>query len=109
LREIAAHDDDYVGSLAFAPDGRAVLSGGFVDGTAKLWNVSTGALIRTFKEDGISEIGPVASRAMGAASSPGRETASDFGMSPAASSSTASGPAPAKFNPLLSRRTAAPR
>lgn len=38
-------------SVAYAPDGRFVLSGGY-DGAVKLWDVATGQLVRTFGDDG---------------------------------------------------------
>jgi chemotaxis response regulator CheB len=46
IRTFAGHSE-YVGSVAFAPDGRTALSGSG-DRTLKLWDVASGKVIRTF-------------------------------------------------------------
>jgi len=43
------HTDD-VNSVAFSPNGEYALSGS-EDGTLKMWEISTGREIRTFKKD----------------------------------------------------------
>jgi predicted amidohydrolase len=40
---------DWIGSLAFSPDGQTLASGSD-DGTVKLWDVTTGQAVRTFSE-----------------------------------------------------------
>jgi len=53
------HDDtnhnNTVNSVAFSPDGERALSGSD-DGTMKLWNMSTGQLIRTFDPSGVNSV-----------------------------------------------------
>ena len=48
-RTLVAHSD-VVSSLAFSPDGRLVASGS-QDGTIKLWDVGTGKVLRTLKDE----------------------------------------------------------
>ncbi|MEO8664147.1 MAG: T9SS type A sorting domain-containing protein [Ignavibacteria bacterium] len=45
IRTLAGHDGGTI-SLKFTPDGQYLVSGGH-DGNVKIWNVSTGALVRT--------------------------------------------------------------
>jgi serine/threonine protein kinase len=44
---LAAHNAS-VGSIAFAPDGRSLVSGGY-DGLVKLWHISDGTLLQTMR------------------------------------------------------------
>ena len=41
--------DTYIRSGVFTPDGEQIITGGW-DGIARLWNVKTGQIIRTFEE-----------------------------------------------------------
>ena len=63
LHEDVGHQDT-VACLSFSPDGSQILSGSW-DGTAKLWNISTGRLVRTFAW-GSAQINAVAWSADGA-------------------------------------------
>ena len=56
IRRFEGHGD-WVVSVAFAPDGATLLTGGN-DGTARLWNTATGAEIRRFEghKDRVSSV-----------------------------------------------------
>jgi len=48
---LADHRERAVGQIAFSPDGKTLASAGGGEPTIRVWNLTTGQLIRTFRDD----------------------------------------------------------
>jgi len=51
-RQVGLHGEDWIHQMVFSPDGKQILAG-CADGSVKLWDTGTGALLRTFQHCGM--------------------------------------------------------